>query len=160
MTGKEQRTAASRRVTSEIIPPLNRRGLLQAGGTLLAAGLGTAGLSACGSGSGGGSGTSGGKTQLTLMSWEPFEPAEKPAWFKVVRDFEAANPHIKVTWTGWPFATYDQNVIAQAQAGAINADVVMCPPELATALIQKFDACVPLQHLTDELKLARVSGIS
>ena len=148
MTGKEPR-----RVASEILP-LNRRGFLQAGGTLMAAGLGAAGLAACGSSGGGGGGsTAGGKTKLTLMSWEPFEPAEKAAWFKVVKDFEAANPNIKVTWTGWPFATYDQNVIAQAQAGSINADVVMCPPELATALIEKFDACVPLQHIADELKL-------
>lgn len=152
MTGKDPRTVASRRAASEIIPPLNRRGFLQVGGTALAAGLGAAGLAACGSSSGGGT-ASGGKTKLTLMSWEPFEPAEKAAWFKVVRDFEAANPHIKVTWTGWPFATYDQNVITQAQAGSINADVVMCPPELATALITKFDACLPLQHITDELKL-------
>src|ERR1700756_4039116 len=104
--------------------PLTRRGFFQLSGGLLAAGAGASVLAACGSsgtsggtGSAGASGGKSGKTQLTLMSWEQFEQGEKAAWFKVINDFEAANPNISVTWTGWPFATYDQNVITQAQAG-------------------------------------------
>jgi multiple sugar transport system substrate-binding protein len=137
-------------------PPLSRRGFFQLTGGLLAAGTGAAALSACGSSSSGGGGTKGGKTQLTLMSWEQFEQGEKAAWFKVINDFEAAHPNIKVSWTGWPFATYDQNVVTQAEAGQINADVVMCPPELASALISKFKITVPLQSLTDDLKLTPI----
>src|ERR1700727_903867 len=139
--------------------PLSRRNFFQLSGGVLAAGAGASILSACGSSSGskssssGSSGSSGGKTTLTLMSWEQFEVAEKDAWFKVIDEFEAAHPNIKVNWVGWPFATYDQNVITQAEAGSINADVVMCPPELASALIQKFKMTVPLQSITNELKL-------
>ncbi len=90
------------------------------------------------------------------MSWEQFEEGEKDAWNKVITDFTAANPNIEVQWTGWPFATYDQNVIAQAQAGGIDADVVMCPPELASALINKFNMCLPLQTISTDLKLTPI----
>src|ERR1700761_6675558 len=137
---------------------LSRRNFFQLSGGLAAAGAGASLLSACSSSGSsssgsGSSGSSGGKTTLTLMSWEQFEVAEKAAWYKVIDEFEAAHPNIKVNWVGWPFATYDQNVITQAEAGSINADVVMCPPELASALIQKFKMTVPLQSITNELKL-------
>jgi multiple sugar transport system substrate-binding protein len=136
--------------------PLSRRGFFQLTGGLLVAGAGVSALSGCGSSSSGGGGTKGGKTQLTLMSWEQFEQGEKAAWFKVINDFEAAHPNIKVNWTGWPFATYDQNVVTQAEAGSINADVVMCPPELASALISKFKITAPLQSIADDLKLTPI----
>jgi multiple sugar transport system substrate-binding protein len=148
--------------------PLTRRGFFQLSGGLLAAGAGASALAACGSsgssgsstaagtGSAGAGGGTSGKTQLTLMSWEQFEQGEKAAWFKVINDFEAANPNISVTWAGWPFATYDQNVITQAEAGSVNADVVMCPPELASALISKFQMTVPLQSVADDLKLTPI----
>lgn len=136
---------------------VSRRGFLRAGGTVAAVGAGAAMLSACGKSSGGGGGgKKNGKTTLKLMSWEQFEQAEKPAWFKVISDFEAANPKIKVEWTGWPFATFDQNVITQAQAGSVDADLVMCPPELASALISKFKATLPLQSLAEDLKLTPI----
>jgi multiple sugar transport system substrate-binding protein len=147
--------------------PLSRRGFIQLSGGVLAAGAGASALAACSSGSSASGAAAGassaaagagksGKTQLTLMSWEQFETGEKAAWFKVINDFEAANPNISVTWTGWPFATYDQNVITQAEAGGINADLVMCPPELASALISKFGMAVPLQSITDDLKLTPI----
>lgn len=135
---------------------LSRRGFLKAGGVgALSLGAGASLLSACSSKSSGSSG-SGGKTTLKLMSWEQFEVAEKPAWFKLISDFEAANPNIKVEWTGWPFATFDQNVISQAQAGKVDADLVMCPPELASALINNYQATVPLQSITTDLKLTPI----
>jgi multiple sugar transport system substrate-binding protein len=157
MTGNEPEGGTTKRAASS----LSRRGFLQAGGGLVAAGAGAALLGSCSSSGGktsGSSGTTGGggKTTLKLMSWEQFEEGEKVAWNKVISDFEAANPNISVSWTGWPFATFDQNVIAQAQAGSVDADVVMCPPELATALITKFGACVPLQSITDDLKLTPI----
>jgi ABC-type glycerol-3-phosphate transport system substrate-binding protein len=137
---------------------LSRRGFLQLGGGLIAAGAAGSLLAACSSSSSGAkaSGAGGGKTKLKLMSWEQFEEGEKAAWFKVVNDFQTAHPNIEVSWTGWPFATFDQNVITQAQAGSIDADIVMCPPELATALISKFGACVPLQSVADDLKLTPI----
>jgi multiple sugar transport system substrate-binding protein len=158
----------------------SRRGFLSAGGGLLAAGVGAGLLAGCSSSSGGSSGGSsagvsaaggsssvaassssggssgGGKTKLKLMSWEQFSEGEKVAWFKVISDFEAANPSIEVSWVGWPFATYDQNVITQAQAGSIDADVIMCPPELASALISKYNTTVPLQSIAADLKLTPI----
>ena len=142
--------------------PLSRRNFFQLSGGVLAAGAGASILSACGSSgsskSSGSSGSSskGGKVTLNLMSWEQFEVGEKAAWFKVISGFEAAHPNIKVNWVGWPFATYDQNVVTQAEAGSVNADVVMCPPELASALITKFNMTVPLQSITDDLKLTPI----
>ena len=64
-----------------------------------------------------------------------------------------ANPSIQVNWTGWPFATYDQQVITQAQAGSVAADVVQCPPELATTLITNYNMCVPLTQIPKALGL-------
>jgi len=93
------------------------------------------------------------KTQLTLMSWEMFEVGEKAAWTKVVDDFMAAHPSIQVTWTGWPFSNFDQNVIAQAQAGHVEADVVQCPPELASTLITNYNLCLPLGSIAQKLGL-------
>ncbi len=125
---------------------ISRRRLLQGGAALAAAGLttplwsGTAGAATRAYNSFGPFSTrhSVKKTNLTLMTWELFEPQEIGAWKKTVAQFEAANPSIKVSWVGWPFATYDQNVTAQAQAGHVNADVVMCPPELASTLIDDY----------------------
>jgi multiple sugar transport system substrate-binding protein len=143
--------------------PLSRRNFFQLSGGVLAAGAGASILSACGSSSGSsssssssGSSSKSGKITLNLMSWEQFEVGEKAAWFKVISDFEKAHPNIKVNWVGWPFATYDQNVVTQAEAGSVNADVVMCPPELASALISKFKMTVPLQSITDDLKLTPI----
>ena len=93
------------------------------------------------------------KTQLTLMSWEPFEPPEIAAWRQVTNTFQQKNPSIQVTWTGWPFANYDANVIAQAEAGNIAADVVMCPPELGSTLIQLYDLAVPIGDIATSLGL-------
>ena len=165
MTGNEEAkaTAESRRAA------LSRRGFMGVGAGALA----TAALAACSSSSskkstpsGGGSsatgkssaGAGGGKTKLKPMSWEQFSVGEKVAWFKVISDFEAANPNIEVSWVGWPFATFDQNVIAQAQAGSVDADVIMCPPELASALISKYKTTVPLQSISDGLKLKPIAA--
>jgi multiple sugar transport system substrate-binding protein len=94
------------------------------------------------------------KTQLKLMSWEvPYEVGERASWTKVVNDFMAAHPSIQVTWTGWPFSTFDQNVIAQAQAGQVDADVVQCPPELASTLITNYNMCLPLGSIAKNLGL-------
>jgi multiple sugar transport system substrate-binding protein len=93
------------------------------------------------------------KTVLTLMSWEEYEPGEIAAWKKVTNDFMKAYPSIEVKWTGWPFSTYDQQVITQAQAGEVAADVVQCPPELATTLITNYNMCVPLTQIPKALGL-------
>jgi ABC-type glycerol-3-phosphate transport system substrate-binding protein len=93
------------------------------------------------------------KTNLTLMTWELYEPQEIGAWKKVVAEFEAANPSISVSWTGWPFANYDQNVTAQAQAGKVDADVVMCPPELASTLIVDYGICDAIGDIAKEVGL-------
>jgi multiple sugar transport system substrate-binding protein len=136
--------------------PISRRTVLQGSAAAAAAGIAAPLLAACGSGSSpskASTGKSSKKTQLTLMSWEMFEPAETVAWHKVVDEFMVANPSIEVKWTGWPFANYDQNVIAQAQAGHVNADVVMCPPELGSTLIMDYNLCEPLGQIATSLGL-------
>src|SRR6202042_3333957 len=110
---------------------LSRRKVLQGGAAAVAAGAAAPLLAACGSSSpskASSGGSSNGKTQLTLMSWEMFEPTETKAWHKVVDEFMVKNPSIEVKWTGWPFANYDQNVIAQAQAGPSKSAVGGGPP--------------------------------
>jgi ABC-type glycerol-3-phosphate transport system substrate-binding protein len=92
------------------------------------------------------------KTTLIFESWEQFEPAEKGAWFKVVDDF-TAQTGIGVTWTGFSADSYTADVITQAQAGNIPADVIICTPELATTLILKYDVGVSLQSIVNELGL-------
>jgi ABC-type glycerol-3-phosphate transport system substrate-binding protein len=122
-----------------------RRGILKAGATLLAAGAAAPLLAAGGSAPAPSPRSNArGKTELTLMSWEIYQPTEYPAWQKVVQEFEAAHPNISVKWTGWPFSTYDQNVIEQAQSGLVQADVVQCPPELASTLIAVYNMCQPI----------------
>jgi multiple sugar transport system substrate-binding protein len=147
-----------KKLTSSLESPLTRRKLLQGGAAAAAAGVAAPLLAACGSSTPSKSTKSGGKsasgkTQLTLMSWEMFEPGETVAWHKVVSEFMVAYPSIEVKWVGWPFANYDQNVIAQAQAGHIDADVVMCPPELGSTLIMDYDLCEPLGQIASELGL-------
>jgi ABC-type glycerol-3-phosphate transport system substrate-binding protein len=91
---------------------------------------------------------------LKLMSWEPYgQPYEFPAWVTVVSQFEEAYPNITVEWTGWPFATFDQEAIAQAETGLVEADVIMATPEVAATMIQKFGIGVSLNHITDQLGL-------
>ncbi len=88
---------------------------------------------------------------IKLMSWEPYgEPYEYPNWVELISKFEIANPNITVTWTGWPFSNFDENVVAQAQAGSVDADVIMAPPEAASTLIQKYNIGVPIQHIASE----------
>ena len=91
---------------------------------------------------------------LTLMSWEPYgEPYEYPEWIKVISQFEIANPNITVVWTGWPFSDFDQNIVEQAQAGKVDADVIMVTPEAASTLVQKYHIGVPIGNIAKELGL-------
>jgi ABC-type glycerol-3-phosphate transport system substrate-binding protein len=93
------------------------------------------------------------KTVLTVMSWEPYQQLEFAAWKKVTNDFMAANPSIQVNWTGWPFTEYEKQIITQAQAGEIQADVVQCTPEIATTLITNYNLAQPLDQITTSLGL-------
>jgi ABC-type glycerol-3-phosphate transport system substrate-binding protein len=145
----------SETVTRKTNLSVSRRQLLQGG-----AGLALAAVAGCSSSSTSAPSKSGGKTTLRLMSWEQYLPAEKAAWFKVVDEFKAAHPNIDVTWTGFQADTYTANVITQVQAGKIDADVIMCTPELATTLILKYNLGVPLQSITHSLGLDPISAHS
>jgi multiple sugar transport system substrate-binding protein len=135
---------------------LSRREVLLAGGVAAAAGLVGCGGSSSGSKSksGGGSGSAANLrgTTITLMTFELFEQQEITAWRKVVHDF-TAKTGIKVKWTGWPFSTYDTNVVQQAQAGSLDADVVMCTPEAASSLIVNYQNAVPLEDVAKSVDL-------
>lgn len=134
---------------------LSRRRLLQLGGAALAAGMSGSVLDTAANAAASAPRIvrAKKKTHLKLMSWEMFEVTEKAAWAHVINEFNRTHPSINVSWTGWPFSTFDQNVIAQAQAGHVDADVVQCPPELASTLITNYNLCVPLGSLAHQAGL-------
>jgi len=86
-----------------------------------AAGLATAsvsGLTACG-GSGSGSGSSGGGGDVTLQMVESLtNPARSQVLKKLLADFEAANPGIKVQLVSPPTEQADQKIQQMLQAGS------------------------------------------
>jgi multiple sugar transport system substrate-binding protein len=137
---------------------ISRRGLLKGGAALAAASIASPLLSGIASASPKSFGSfssrrSVQKTQLTLMSWEQYSAEEAVAWKKLISNFTEANPSIGVNWVGWPFANYQTNIAAEAQAGKIDADVVMCPPEVASMLINDYDLCLPIGDLAAEVGL-------
>jgi multiple sugar transport system substrate-binding protein len=147
-------------VTASLSRQLNRREVIMAGGAAAAA----AGLAACGgssSSSGGKKSSSGGSsgaathlkgTTITLLTFELFEQQEIAAWKKVVRDF-TAKTGINVKWTGWPFSTFDTNIVQQAQAGSLDADVVQCTPEAASSLIVNYQNAIALDDVAKSVGL-------
>ncbi len=101
-----------------------------------------------------------GPAQIKLMSWEQFQPGEKDGWNDLVRKFNASQSTLEVVWTGWPFNLFVQNVVTQAHAGGIDADVLMAPPDLAAQLVRKFDMAAPLDPIVDELGIRPTAGHS
>lgn len=112
---------------------LSRRGFLGgAAGLIGLAAVGT--LASCAPLTGGGGGGSGGKTTIKIASWMQFEPGRQEAWEAIVRKFNEQSSSIKVEFTGWPFSDYSNQMLTQVQAGALEADLVTAPPDLASRL--------------------------
>ena len=99
-----------------------------------------------------------GPVQIKLMSWEQFQPGEKDGWNDLMQKFNASQSKVEVVWTGWPFNLFVQNVVTQAHAGGIEADVLMAPPDLAAQLVRKFDMAAPLDPIVDALGIHPSAG--
>jgi ABC-type glycerol-3-phosphate transport system substrate-binding protein len=72
---------------------------------------------------------------VTLMSWFQFEAGRKDAWNALIADFHASQNNYRVKWTGWPGATYTQQMLVQLQSGGLNADVITLIPDGAYRLV-------------------------
>jgi ABC-type glycerol-3-phosphate transport system substrate-binding protein len=95
---------------------------------------------------------------LKVMSWEQFQPGEKDGWNQLFRNFNESQSTYAVDWTGWPAGQYISNVVIQAQAGGIDADVLMAMPDLAAQVIRKFKLAEPLDSVVEALGITPSGG--
>ncbi len=98
------------------------------------------------------------RTTLKVMSWEQFQPGEKDGWNALFDKFNQSQSKYKVEWTGWPAGQYISNVVIQAQAGGIDADVLMAMPDLAAQVIRKFKLAEPLDGVVSDLGITPSRG--
>jgi ABC-type glycerol-3-phosphate transport system substrate-binding protein len=99
-----------------------------------------------------------GKTQLKIMSWEQFQPGEKDGWNELLTKYNDSQSKVEVSWTGWPFDQFVQNVVTQMHAGGIDADILMATPDLGAEVVRKFKMAVPLDPVVDALKITPTTG--
>ncbi len=95
---------------------------------------------------------------LKVMSWEQFQPGEKEGWNALFKAFNESQSKYMVDWTGWPASQYVSNVVIQAQAGGIDADVLMAMPDLAAQVIRKFKLAVPVDSVVEALGITPSAG--
>ena len=98
------------------------------------------------------------RIRLKVMSWEQFQPGEKEGWNQLFDKFNHSQSKYHVGWTGWPINQYVPNVVIQAHAGGIDADVLMATPDLAAETIRKFKLAVPLDGIVKELAITPSGG--
>jgi ABC-type glycerol-3-phosphate transport system substrate-binding protein len=98
------------------------------------------------------------RTVLKVMSWEQFQPGEKEGWNALFDKFNQSQSKYLVEWTGWPASQFASNVVIQAQAGGIDADVLMAMPDLAAQTIRKFKLAEPLDPIVAELGITPSGG--
>lgn len=132
---------------------ISRRGFLGGialGGFALAS-VGT--LAGCAPAASTGSGAAGGKTTVRIASWMQFEPGRKEAWAKTLAAFNAQSEKITVEFIGWPFTEFSNQVLTQVQSGALEADLITTPPDLASRLVN-LNAFSPVEQI------AKAAGIT
>ena len=74
--------------------------------------------------------------QIKITSWMDYEPGRKEAWHAMFDKFNAQSTTTQISFGGWPFASYEQNVITGLQAGTLTDDLMMCTPTLAARLFK------------------------
>ena len=121
-------------------------GAAVAGGALAASSLGIARVRAAD------------RIPLKIMSWEQFQPGEKDGWNQLFKKFNESQSKYSVDWTGWPAGQYISNVVVQAQAGGVDADVLMAMPDLAAQIIRKFKLALPLDSIVSDLGITPSGG--
>lgn len=75
-------------------------------------------LSACGGGGSSSKQGASGKSQVTLKMWGHQDPGFIAADKQMIKDFEAANPNIKIDYTTYPFDSYLQKLKASFAANS------------------------------------------
>src|SRR5262245_11720812 len=98
------------------------------------------------------------RVTLKVMSWEQFQPGEKEGWNALFDKFNQSQSKYLVEWTGWPAGQFASNVVIQAQAGGIDADVLMAMPDLAAQTIRKFKFAEPLDPIVADLGITPSGG--
>jgi ABC-type glycerol-3-phosphate transport system substrate-binding protein len=98
------------------------------------------------------------RATLKVMSWEQFQPGEKEGWNALFDKFNQSQSKYLVDWTGWPASQFASNVVIQAQAGGIDADVLMAMPDLAAQTIRKFKLAEPLDSIVSDLGITPSGG--
>ena len=98
------------------------------------------------------------RVPLKVMSWEQFQPGEKDGWNALFDKFNQSQSKYMVGWTGWPVGQYEANVVIQAQAGGIDADVLMALPDLAAQMIRKYKVVEPLDSVVSDLGITPSAG--
>jgi ABC-type glycerol-3-phosphate transport system substrate-binding protein len=93
------------------------------------------------------------KTTVNITTWMGFEPGRKEAWTSILSKFNAQSANTEVVLTGWPFATYVNQVLTGLDAGTLTDDLIMSTPDLAIRLF-KSGYFLPL---TDPIKTAAVT---
>jgi ABC-type glycerol-3-phosphate transport system substrate-binding protein len=73
---------------------------------------------------------------LKVMSWFQYEPGRNAAWATMYKEFNASQKDYKVTVTGWESQSFTTQVLIQAQAGSIDADVIHLIPDLGLRVMQ------------------------
>ena len=149
MTTKPNSRPASAAKASSLLKPTRRQ--LLAGGAALGGG-------ALASSFMGGRVRAADRKALKVMSWEQFQPGEKDGWNALFDKFNQSQSEYMVDWTGWPAGQYISNVVIQAQAGGIDADVLMAMPDLAAQVIRKFKLAEPLDSIVEELGITPSGG--
>lgn len=71
--------------------------------------------------------------QITFQTWSLKNERFTPYFESLIKDFEKANPDIKVKWLDQPGDGYEEKILQQANAGEL-PDVVNLPPEYAFQL--------------------------
>ena len=98
------------------------------------------GLAACTGGSGASSSSSssaasGGTTEISFQTWSLKNDRFTPYFESLIKDFEAANPDIKVKWIDQPGDGYEDKILQQANSGEL-PDVLNLPPGFAYKLAE------------------------
>lgn len=93
------------------------------------------------------------KTSVNISTWMGFEPGRKEAWASIAAKFNAQSTTTEVKITGWPFATYVNQVLTGLEAGTLTDDLIMSTPDLAIRLF-KSGYFLPL---TEPIKAAAVT---
>lgn len=94
--------------------------------------------------------------EITFQTWSLKNDRFTPYFEKLVSDFEAENPGVKVNWIDQPGDGYEDKILQQANSNEL-PDVVNLPPEFAYKLAQ-VDQLVDLKAADAELLDGYVEG--